>query len=68
MPEVIQEKCDGCGICVTVCTCKSLVIVNNVITIDVTQECSGCSRWCVECELACPLQAITCPFEMVLEG
>jgi len=38
-------------------------MVNNVITVIETEECG----WCGECEAVCPLEAIACRFEIVIE-
>ena len=61
MPVIDPTKCNGCGLCVTVCVCGALVMVNNVITLI---EVEGCG-WCTQCELVCDTGAITCPFEIV---
>ena len=63
MPEIDLGKCNGCGLCVSICSCKALVLVGNVITIVETEECG----WCTECEAICPAGAISCPFEIVIE-
>lgn len=63
MPVINREKCDGCGLCVGVCRCNALVLVDNVITIIETEECG----WCTECEAVCPTGAISCAFEIVIE-
>lgn len=63
MPLVDQEKCNGCGLCVSVCYCSALVLVDNVVTIVETEECS----WCTNCEAVCPTGAISCPFDIVIE-
>jgi MinD superfamily P-loop ATPase len=63
IPVIDPEKCDGCGLCVNVCQCNALVIVNNVITIIETVECD----WCTDCEAVCPTEAISCPFEIVIQ-
>ncbi len=63
MPVVDQEKCNGCGLCISVCTCKGLVLVNNVVAVLETIECD----WCTWCEAVCPAGAISCPFEIILE-
>ncbi|MFC2005741.1 ATP-binding protein [Chloroflexota bacterium] len=63
MPEIDQEKCDSCGLCISVCSCNALVLVENVLTIVETEECG----WCTMCEAVCPVGAITCSFEIVIE-
>ena len=63
MPVIDQEKCQGCGLCVSVCICSALVISHNVVTIIETSDCG----WCLQCELVCPNGAITFPFEIVIE-
>ena len=63
MPVIEQEKCNGCGLCISVCSCKALVLVDNVIAVIETEEC----HWCTLCEMVCPTGAISCPFEIVIE-
>jgi MinD superfamily P-loop ATPase len=63
IPVIEPQKCDGCGLCVSVCSCNALVVVNNIITIIETVECD----WCTDCELVCPTGAISCPFEIILQ-
>jgi len=63
MPVIDPKKCDGCGLCVAVCRCNALVMVNNVITVIETVECD----WCTDCEAVCPTGAISCPFEIVIQ-
>ena len=63
MPRINREKCNGCGLCVSVCRCNSLILVDNVITIIETNECD----WCTNCEAVCSTGAIICPFEVVVE-
>jgi len=62
MPVVDEEKCDGCGLCISVCSCKALVLVKNKVTVIETEECG----WCLECETICPTGAIICAFEIVI--
>ncbi len=63
LPIIDQEKCNGCGLCVTVCRNNALILVNNVITIIEIVECD----WCADCEAVCSTGAIVCPFEIVVE-
>jgi len=63
MPVIDLQKCYGCGLCVGVCHCNALAIVNNIITIVETVECD----WCTDCELVCPTGAISCPFEIIIQ-
>lgn len=64
MPFVDPEKCNGCGLCVSVCRCQALVLVDRRITIIESNLCG----WCTQCEAVCPTEAIRCPFEIVIEG
>ncbi len=63
MPVIDREKCNGCGLCVSVCYCQALVLVDDVITVIETKACG----WCTQCEAICPTGAISCPFEIVIE-
>ena len=67
MPKIDQDKCDQCGLCITVCTCQVIVMVDNVVTIIEKKECQKCTRWCTLCEDVCPKGAISCFFEIVNE-
>jgi len=63
MPVIDQEKCNGCGLCISVCTCGGLVLVGQVVTVIETVTCD----WCTMCEAVCPTGAIICPFEIIIE-
>ena len=64
MPIIDEDKCQGCGLCVSVCRCGALVIVENKIRAVAVDECS----WCGLCEMVCPNGAISCPYEIVIEN
>ena len=66
-PVIYPDKCNGCGLCVSVCSCNTLILVNNVITIVQTEGCHWCTKWCNNCEEVCLTGAIVCPFEIVIE-
>lgn len=63
MPLIELEKCNGCGLCIIVCSCNALVLVESVVTVIETEKCG----WCLECEAVCPTGAISCSFEIVIE-
>ncbi|MFC2069742.1 4Fe-4S binding protein [Chloroflexota bacterium] len=67
VPVINIEKCTGCGLCTEVCSCGSLTVVNSVVVYINKKDCSICTRWCCQCELVCPVDAISCPFEIVVE-
>ena len=62
LPEIDINRCDGCGLCVTICRCGALVLIDNKVAVVQTVEC----EWCTICEAVCPRSAIQCPFEIVL--
>jgi len=63
VPVIDPEKCDGCGLCVSVCQCSALILVDNVVIVRATEDC----HWCTECEAVCPTGALRCPFEIIIE-
>ncbi len=64
MPQVDLEKCNGCGICVSACHCNALIIQKGKAVVIETHACG----WCTVCEAVCPEGALSCPFEIVIEG
>ncbi|MBN1692406.1 MAG: 4Fe-4S binding protein [Dehalococcoidales bacterium] len=67
MPVIDTEKCDKCGLCISICKCGILVMGDDGVKAIESEDCSRCTTWCNTCELVCPTGAITCPFEVVLE-
>jgi MinD superfamily P-loop ATPase len=64
IPLIDRDKCQGCGLCVSVCACGALMIEDSVVRAVEVEEC----QWCTLCELVCPNNAISCPFEIILEN
>ena len=64
MPKLDPEKCDCCGLCVSVCTCDAIVMIDSTITIIDIDDCG----WCTMCELVCPNNAIICAYEIVFDN
>ncbi len=63
MPQIDKDKCDNCGLCVSVCDCGALVYIEGTVVVIETHTCS----WCMMCEAVCPLEALTCPFEIIFD-
>ncbi len=63
IPVIEQAKCNGCGLCISVCNCNALVLIDNVVRVIATEECD----WCTQCEAVCPTRAISCFFEIIIE-
>ena len=58
MPELVSERCDGCGLCLAACHGGGLIMVSGKIKIVPTVNCD----YCGVCEAVCPNAAIRCPF------
>ncbi len=52
-PELVEELCNGCGLCVIGCEEKALALVNNLPVKD-TDKCN----YCGDCIKVCPLYAM----------
>ncbi|MFC1992924.1 ATP-binding protein [Chloroflexota bacterium] len=63
MPVVDLEKCNGCGLCISVCSHNGLALVDKIVIVIETEECD----WCTQCEAVCPTGAISCAFEIIIE-
>ena len=63
MPLIDAEKCNGCALCISVCSCNALVLVGAVVAVIETEGCD----WCTLCEAVCSTGALVCPFEIVVE-
>ena len=67
VPIIDLSKCNGCELCVEVCMCQKLLIVDNVVQIRTMTRCNQCMIWCTMCETVCPTGAIQCPFDVTIE-
>ena len=67
MPIIDYEKCQACGLCVSICACGALVMVETKVQKVQVVKVDEC-HWCTLCELVCPNEAISCPFEIVIEN
>jgi MinD superfamily P-loop ATPase len=63
MPIINQEKCNQCGLCISVCVCGAIVLADKKVAIIETEDC----HWCTTCEAVCPTGALTCSFEIIIE-
>jgi len=52
-PDVIEEKCTGCGICANVCEFSAIAVVKGTVLIF-SELCHGCGA----CKMFCPEDAI----------
>jgi ferredoxin len=62
-PQINNSKCNGCGLCVSVCEKNGLKIAQGVAIFISGQDCN----WCGYCEAVCASGAIGCPYEIVIE-
>jgi MinD superfamily P-loop ATPase len=62
-PQIDSAKCTGCGLCITVCLKNGLKVVDNVVLFIGGDECN----WCGMCEAVCENEAISCPYDIVIE-
>jgi NAD-dependent dihydropyrimidine dehydrogenase PreA subunit len=62
MPEIDPTKCDGCGLCVSLCPTGALAMQGALAVIAYPDLCS----YCATCEDICPTEAIGLPYQIVL--
>jgi len=61
-PLIDPAKCDGCGVCVSVCRQAALSLTGKTVSFSAETECP----WCGDCEAVCPSGAISCPYEIIV--
>ncbi len=62
-PQIVQESCNGCGLCVMVCSNGVLALVYNLVVVCN----SGSCVYCTNCESVCETGAIRCPYEIIID-
>ncbi len=62
-PQINQEYCNGCGLCVMVCSNGVLALVHNIAMVYSMGTCV----YCTNCEAVCEAGAIRCPYEITIE-
>ncbi|MDP2719565.1 MAG: 4Fe-4S dicluster domain-containing protein [Dehalococcoidia bacterium] len=62
IPEIDIIKCDGCGDCIGSCPGGAVAIVDGKATVINAELCT----YCTDCEELCSMEAIRCPFEIVI--
>jgi ferredoxin len=63
-PQLDSSRCQGCGLCVSVCAKNGLVLMDKLVVFVGGDECT----WCGECEAVCIYGAISCPYDIVIEA
>lgn len=53
VPELVESKCTGCGLCARSCRFGAILAIGGVVTID-QKTCKGCGH----CVAACPVKAL----------
>jgi NAD-dependent dihydropyrimidine dehydrogenase PreA subunit len=62
MPHIDQQRCTGCGDCVTACPAEALALEEGHAVMAQPEDC----QYCGDCEDLCPVGAIARPFEIIL--
>jgi len=48
IPFIIEDNCNGCGLCEIFCPDSCLTIINKLVSVD-TNYCKGCGICAIEC-------------------
>lgn len=61
LPVINEDRCTGCGICVSLCPTTTLALREQRAILAAPERCTYCSA----CEDVCPEDAIALPFLIV---
>ncbi len=69
LPQVDENLCNLCGLCVEACSCRAVKLEEQGLVFTCQEACrrscaGTCNCWCL-CEEICPTGAISCAFEIV---
>ena len=64
LPLLDRARCTACGECIPVCPSGVLALVGGRLEFVKPSACD----YCGECEAICAESAISCPYDIVLEG
>ncbi len=71
LPQINQQLCNLCGLCVEACNCRSLEMGEQGPVFHCAEEpevaCAEEARCHCLCEEVCPTGAIQCSYEILLE-
>ncbi|MGQ9493459.1 MAG: 4Fe-4S binding protein [Anaerolineae bacterium] len=71
IPQVNEELCTRCGLCVEVCSCPAVEMGEQGPLFHCAEDAYLTSTQCVDCgclcEEVCPTGAIQCAFDIVLD-
>jgi Fe-S-cluster-containing hydrogenase component 2 len=70
MPQLNEQLCNRCGLCIAACPCGSVELHEESVLFSCPEACTAapkaaCDCGCV-CEEVCPTGAISVAFEIVL--
>ena len=70
-PELNEQLCSRCGLCISACPCGSVELDQQKVRFSCPETCSSpaaaaCDCGCL-CEEVCPTGAISVAFEIVLD-
>jgi NAD-dependent dihydropyrimidine dehydrogenase PreA subunit len=64
LPRIDEQVCTGSSDCVAACPTGALGMLNNTAVLVQPDAC----LYCAQCEMICPVDAITLPYQIVLES